>query len=173
MARPVKCDMTKAGTMTNTETPGNPVRQIPSAAALPASTTLGRIDYADAFEVDVARPRDRGAEQWMREILDGAPLRARVQLLSAWSAIGLKLRLPGADSSILGWEIRAGDDDFVLLGAHSRIGMPGELLLRRQKRRLLFATFVRHDNSLARTLWATIEPSHVKTVRSLLERVRR
>ena len=156
--------------MTYTETPGNPVRQIPSPAALPTPTTLGRIDYADVFEVDVARPRDRSAEEWMRAILEGAPLGTRVQLLSAWSAIGLKLRLPGADSSILGWDIRAGDDDFVLLGAQSRIGMPGELLLRRQERRLVFATFVRHDNSIARTLWATIEASHVTTVRSLLER---
>ncbi|WP_326546545.1 hypothetical protein QGN32_23495 [Mycolicibacterium sp. ND9-15] len=157
--------------MTYTERPGNHVRQVASATAPRTPTTLGRIDYVDAFEVDVARSHDRGAEQWMRAILEGAPLPARMQLLSAWSAIGLKLRFPGADSSILGWDVRASDDDFVLLGAHSRIGMPGELLLRRQEHRLLFATFVRHDRPIARALWATIEASHVKTVRSLLERV--
>lgn len=155
--------------MTYTEAPASHVRQVPSRAAFPAPTTLGRIDYADAFEVDVARPRDRSAEEWMRAILAGAPLSTRVQLISAWTTIGLKLRFPASDRSILGWEIRARDDDFVLLGAHSRIGMPGELWLRRQERRLLFATFVRHDNSITRTLWATIEASHVETVRALLE----
>lgn len=156
--------------MTNTDTPANRVRQIPSLAARHTPSGLGRVDYADTFEVDVNRPRDRSAEEWMRAILEGAPLRMRFQLLSAWSAIGLKLRVPGSDRSILGWDIRAGDDDFVLLGASSRIGMPGELLLHRQENGLLFATFVRHDNSVARTMWAAIEASHLITVRSLLER---
>ena len=159
--------------MTYTDNVGNHVRQIPAAIPLPAPTTLGRVDYADAFEVSVARPRDHSAEEWMRTILEGAPLGTRVRLLAAWSAIGLKLRVPGSDRSILGWDIRACDDDFVLLGAHSRIGMPGELLLRRQDDRLLFATLVRHDNSTVRALWSSIEASHVDTVRSLLGRVGR
>ncbi|OBG13143.1 hypothetical protein A5765_00955 [Mycolicibacterium celeriflavum] len=157
--------------MTNTEATANRVRQIPAVDLSRTPSMLSRIDYVDAFEVDVRRPGDCGAEEWMRTILEGAPLSMRARLLSAWSAIGLKLRLPGSDRSILGWDIRAGDDDFVLLGAPSRIGMPGELLLRRKEGGLLFQTFVRHDNSIVRALWARIEASHVKTVRSLLARV--
>ncbi|RAV11638.1 hypothetical protein DQP55_13490 [Mycolicibacterium sp. GF69] len=157
--------------MSRTETSADRVRQLPSAAAFLMPTTLGRIDYADAFEVRVRRPRDRGAAAWMRLILEGAPLATRVRLLAAWSAIGLRLRVPGADGTILGWEIRAEDDDFVLLGAASSIGMPGQLSLRRREDGLLFATVVRHDNSVARTVWSTIEAAHVRTVRSLLRRV--
>lgn len=62
---------------------------------------------------------------------------------------------------------------FILLGANSRIGMPGELLLRIEQHGLLFATFVRHDNAGARALWATIETVRVRTVSSLLEQASR
>jgi hypothetical protein len=155
--------------MTNTEAAEARVRQITPDADTKSSSVLGRIDYADAFVVDVGAPRSRPAEQWMRVILEDAPASMRLRLLSAWSAIGLKVSLPGSARSVLGWQIRAADDDFVLLGADSRIGMPGELLLRRQENGLLFATLVRHDNSIARALWSSIEAAHVRTVRSILE----
>ncbi|OBB41760.1 hypothetical protein [Mycobacterium sp. 852002-51961_SCH5331710] len=157
--------------MTRTDASQHRVQQIRPMDALLSASTLGRIDYADAFEVAVEDPYDRSAREWMRAMLEGAPVHMRIRLLSAWSAIGLKLRTPGSDRTILGWPIRATDADSVLLGAHSRIGMPGELLMRRQDGGLLFATFVRQDNPLARRLWSTIEDSHVQTVRSLLERV--
>ncbi|WP_235632045.1 hypothetical protein [Mycolicibacterium rutilum] len=121
--------------------------------------------------MDIAEAHDRSPEQWMRAMLDGAPLSTRLRLVAAWSTIGLKLRVPGADHSILGWDIRVSDDDLVLLGADSRIGMPGELLLRRRDGGLLFATLVRQDNAVVRRLWATIEASHVTTVRALLDRL--
>ncbi|MEZ0291202.1 MAG: hypothetical protein ACAH82_01610, partial [Solirubrobacteraceae bacterium] len=52
--------------------------------------------------------------------------------------------------------------------AGSRIGMPGELLLKREGDALLFATFVQHGNPAARAVWAGVEPVHVPTVRRLL-----
>jgi hypothetical protein len=70
----------------------------------------------------------------------------------------------------LGWEIRRATPDAVLLGARGRLGLSGELLFARQQGALLFATFVRLDNALARTLWAAIEPRHRRGVRRLLER---
>jgi hypothetical protein len=47
--------------------------------------------------------------------------------------------------------------------------MPGELLLERRRGALLFCTFVEHDNALARTVWAGVEPVHVPVVRRVLE----
>ncbi|VEG41496.1 Protein of uncharacterised function (DUF2867) [Mycolicibacterium flavescens] len=158
--------------MTRTPASDRRVQQIRPPEALLTTSALGRIDYADAFEVGIEHPLDCSAEDWMRTILEGAPVHMRIRLLSAWSAIGLKLRPPGSSRTILGWPIRATVADSVLLGAHSRVGMPGELLLRRRDGGLLFATFVRQDNPIARKLWSTIEDSHVQTVRSLLERVR-
>ncbi|UUO03187.1 hypothetical protein M4D79_08715 [Mycolicibacterium novocastrense] len=159
--------------MTRTHASDGYVRQVPVGEALLTTSTLGRIHYADAFEVGIEHPLERSAEEWLRTILEGAPLHTRIRLLAAWSAIGLKLRTPGSAGSILGWEIRNRDAGFVMVGARSRIGMPGELVLRRANDGLLFATFVRHDSLIARRLWATIETSHVQTVRSLLERARR
>ncbi|MGE2722238.1 hypothetical protein [Mycolicibacterium celeriflavum] len=155
--------------MTKTQASERRVRQVRPVDGLLSASTLGRVDYADAFDVYVQRPLDRSAEEWMRTILAAAPVPTRVRLVSAWSTIGLKLRPPGSGRSILGWNVRATDVEHVLLGADSRIGMPGELLLRRRDDRLVFATFVRHDNAVARALWASIERSHVQTVRSLLE----
>ncbi|KUI42005.1 hypothetical protein AU197_17930 [Mycobacterium sp. IS-1590] len=149
------------------------VQQVPPSEALLTASTLGRVDYADAFDVTVEHPLERSAEEWMRLILEGAPLHTRIRLLSAWSAIGLKLRAPGSAGAILGWKIRDRGAGFVKVGANSRLGMPAELVLRRGNGGLLFATLVRHDNALVRALWASIETSHVQTVRSLLERARR
>ncbi len=155
--------------MTNTEAAEARVRQITPDAATLSPSMLGRIDYVDAFVVDVGAPHSRRAEQWMRVILEDAPASVRLRLLSAWSAIGLKVSLPGPGRSVLGWQIRAANVDFVLLGADSRIGMPGELLLRLREDGLLFATLVRQDNSIARAMWSSIEAAHVRTVRSILE----
>ena len=107
------------------------VRQVdlpPSAREL---STLPRIDYSDAFLFDAVSTRDVSAEDLMREVLEGAPVAVRTQLLSGWSAIGLKVRI-GSERSVLGWEIRRAAPDHVLLGADSRIGMPGELISRRK-----------------------------------------
>jgi len=156
--------MTRTGTV--------PVRQITPTSATREPNWLGRIDYADAFTVDVDDPRQRTAEQWMRAMLEQAPWSMRLRLVAAWSALGLKLGLPGPNR-ILGWEVRCSEPDFVLLGADSRIGMPGQLLLRREHGRLLFATLVRHDNALVRTLWQSVVASHVDTVAVLLTRLAR
>jgi hypothetical protein len=38
---------------------------------------------------------------------------------------------------------------------------------------LLFASLVRHGNLLARAVWATIEPAHVRMVRHILHQAGR
>lgn len=145
------------------------VHQITPAATDQGSSLLHRTDYEDAFVVDVGWAGSRDAEQWMRVILEDAPLAIRLRLISSWSAIGLKVTLSASERTVLGWEIRERDADFVLVGADSRLGMPGELWLRREEHALLFGTRVRHDNPIARALWASIQSAHVRTVRTLLE----
>jgi hypothetical protein len=140
------------------------VRQIEMPEDARALCTLARIDYEDAFVVPTAA--DRTAEQWARALLEAAPARLRARLLSGWSALGLKLERDRG--SVLGWEVRRNTPDAVLLGAGSRIGMPGELLFMREPRGLLFATFVQHDNAVARRVWARVEPTHVRVVRQVL-----
>ncbi|PXX11255.1 hypothetical protein C8E89_103344 [Mycolicibacterium moriokaense] len=143
------------------------VRQVDLPSSVRALSTLPRVDYCDAFLFDVGAAHDECAEDLIREILEGAPLAVRTQLLSGWSAIGLKVGA-GSARSILGWEIRRTEPAHVLLGAESRIGMPGELLLRKQDDALLFATFVAQRNLVARAVWAITEPVHVRVVRDIL-----
>jgi hypothetical protein len=143
------------------------VRQVAVPAAVRALSTLERVDYADTFRVEVADVRSRTAEDWARAVLEDAPLAVRGQLLSGWSSLGLKV----GRGSVLGWHVRSSTPDILLLGAGSWIGMPGELLFKRERSGLLFATFVRHGNPAARALWGRVERVHVATVRRLLAAV--
>ena len=138
-----------------------------------AVSTLCRVDYEDAFLVDVGSVSERTAEQWARAVVEDAPATVRRTLRSGWSAIGLKLDQARSDRCVLGWEVRDSAPDFVLLGADSRIGMAGELLFMRRRDVLLFATFVQYDNHIARTVWAGVEPVHVPVVRHVLEQASR
>jgi len=80
---------------------------------------------------------------------------------------------PGSRRCVLGWRIRRAAPDFVLLSAGSRLGMPGELLFKRERSGLLFATFVQQRTSLARAIWGRAEPVHQRVVSSLLTQAAR
>jgi hypothetical protein len=148
------------------------VRQVDLPSSARALSTLARVDYCDAFLFDVGSTHDESAEELIREILEGAPLAVRAQLLSGWSAIGLKVGNT-SERSVFGWDVRRTVPDHVLLGAESRIGMPGELLLKKEGDALLFATFVAQRNLIARAVWAVTEPVHVRVVRDILDQASR
>jgi hypothetical protein len=135
-------------------------------------STLPRVDYCDAFLFGVGAPHDDSAEDLIREVLQGAPLAVRTGLLSGWSSIGLRVNNT-SERAVLGWEVRRTEPDYVLLGADSRIGMPGELLLKKEDDALLFATFVAQRTLIARAVWAVVEPVHVRVVRDILDRASR
>jgi hypothetical protein len=140
---------------------------VPSGAR--ALSTLAHIDYADAFVLEAGPSPACSPEQGARLILEDAPFAIRIKLLVGWSSIGLRVGIKRSGRSVLGWQVRRSSSEFVLLGADSRIGMPGELLFMRQGDALLFATFVRHDNVVARAVWALVEPQHLRVVRYVLE----
>jgi hypothetical protein len=144
------------------------VTQIPVPTDARGLATLGRIDYADAFRVDVGGALDRSGERWARATLVDAPLMVRAKLVCGWSGLGLRLGSPWSPRRVLGWEVRRSRPDSVLLGARSWLGMPGELLFRPEPHGLLFATFVQQDTPLAGALWARVTPTHQRVVRSLL-----
>jgi hypothetical protein len=145
------------------------VRQIDVPRGARKLCTLPEIDYEDAFLVEVPGLGDRTAEQWARAVVEDAPAVIRSALLRGWSALGLRLGPTGSDGFVLGWELRSSTPDFALLGASSRLGLPAQLLFKRQHQRLLFATFVQQQNPVARAMWAGVEPIHRPIVRKLLE----
>jgi hypothetical protein len=84
---------------------------------------------------------------------------------AAWfnSVRPIRARLGGARST----------PDIALLGTSSRLGLPAELLCKRQQQAPLFATFVQQENHIARAVWAGVAPVHRLVVRYLLERASR
>jgi hypothetical protein len=143
----------------------------PSCRGTRELATLARIDYEDAFLVDIGLAQDRTAEQWAREMLEAAPVSTRRALTRGWSGLGLRLGPAQSDQHVLGWEIRHSDPDAVLLGARGRLGLSGELIFQRSPRSLLYATVVQLENRIARGFWAAIESRHRRVVQDLLERI--
>jgi hypothetical protein len=90
-----------------------------------------------------------------------------------WFALGLRLGSTRSDRFVLGWEVRRSTTDVALLGASSCLGLPAELLCKRQQQALLFATFVQQGNHIARAVCAGVAPVHRLVVRYLLERASR
>jgi hypothetical protein len=131
-----------------------------------ALSTLPRIDYHDAFRVDTCI--EHSGEQWARAVLEDAPLAMRARLLSGWTALGLKLGPPSSERRVLGWKIERSSPSFVLLSARSWLGLRGELLFRRERYGLLFATLIQQRNPAARATWAAITTTHQEVVQSLL-----
>jgi hypothetical protein len=156
--------------MTTTQrTHPSPHRSV-SAVTLPADaralSTLSRVDYEDAFRLDAGV--DRPAEQWVRAMLNDAPLTVRSRLVAGWLALGLNLRGPWAAHRVLGWKVQHSDPDFVLLSASSWLGLRGQLLFAREPRGVLFATLIQQNNAVARSVWVTITDKHQQVVQSLL-----
>jgi hypothetical protein len=144
------------------------VTRVGVPASIREISRLARIDYADAFLTDVGDIEARSAEGWARAVVEGAPQPLRASLVSGWTSIGLRIALPGTDGTVLGWRIRRSDPDVVVLAAESRIGMPAELVFRRDATRLLFSTLVEKGNPAAVALWMGVEPVHLRVVPNLL-----
>jgi len=149
-------------------TPGR-VREVAVPPAARRLSTLSRVDYEDAFLIDIGPARDRTPERWARVILEDAPITIRGALRSGWSALGLQLGSTRSERFVLGWEVRRSTPECVLLAGRSRIGLSAELLFKRQGRTLLYATLLQQQNPIARAVWAGVAPVHRSTVRYVLE----
>jgi hypothetical protein len=145
------------------------VREIAMPPAARRLSTLSDIGYADAFLVELGSARERTPEQWARATMEGAPLATRTVLQAGWLALGLQLASTRSDRIVLGWEVRRSTAEFVLLAARSRIGMSAELLFKRQRHTLLFATLLQHETPFARAVWGGVAPVHRPIGRYLLE----
>jgi hypothetical protein len=153
--------------------PAPGVRRIDVPPAARALSTLTRIDYEDAFLVELGGADERTGEAWARATLEDASAPTRRRLRWGWFALGLELGGAPPDRSVLGWELRRSTPDFALLGARSRLGMAGELLFEPRGDTLLFATFLGQENPLARAIWGAVAPRHREVVASLLRRAAR
>jgi hypothetical protein len=128
-------------------------------------SSLPRVDYEDSCLVETPRARERTAEGWAREMLEGASAATRIRLKSVWFALGLKL---GAEQGVLGWELSRVSDDLVILAAEARLGFSAEVVIERRPGALFGATFLQQHNPLARLVWARVAPGHRQELRQLI-----
>jgi hypothetical protein len=152
----------------STATSVGQVRQIDVPPAARALSALPRIDYADAFVVDIDSATERTGEQWARAVLEQPPLALRVKLVLRWTALGLRLGPPVSNRFVLGWHVERSGSDHALLSAGSRFGLAGELLFKPEGSQLLFATLVRQQGLFAQAVWPRIVPQHVRVVKHVL-----
>jgi hypothetical protein len=146
-----------------------PVRQVAVPPAARRLSTLWGIDYEDGFVLETDSVHDLTAEQWARAMVEDAPSDTRSALRLGWRSLGLRLGPVEDEQRVLGWEILRSSPDFALLGAGSPRGLIAELLFKRHRGTLLFATLLKLENAVARAVWAGVAPGHRQVVRSLLE----
>jgi Protein of unknown function (DUF2867) len=145
------------------------VREIELPVPARALSTLPRIDYTDAFRLTIPGASRHTGEEWARAILEGAPAPTRAMLRRGWFALGLHLGSSNNRRLVLGWAVRRRSPEFVVLGARSLLGMEAELLFRRERSAILFATLLKLNNPLFRTFWGAFSPQHRRIVRHLLK----
>jgi hypothetical protein len=73
-------------------------------ASPPAARALSMLSYVDSSKP--ARAQDRTGEEWVRAVLEDAPMSTRNALSMGWFALGLRLGSTRSDRSVLGWEVR-------------------------------------------------------------------
>jgi hypothetical protein len=147
------------------------------AVELPAEirelSALPRVDYADAFLLKIGRHAGgRGAEEWARTVLEGAPAHVRRALRRAWLALGFKLASAEDERAVLGWPVRLSTQEVVMLGADSRIGMPAELFVAPRPEGVVAGTLLAKSSPVARLVWAAVERPHQRVVPAVLARAR-
>lgn len=130
---------------------------------------LERVDYEDAFLVDIAV--DRSPRQWMRAFIQGAPRWFQVP----WVALGVVLLgarfgpLRGS-AHVLGWRVLVDRSDVFAVGLESVGGLRARLVAMTPPNRAIIATQIQLDTAYARAVWPAIRRGHRHFAPDLLAR---
>ena len=133
--------------------------------------TLGRVDYADGFTIEVDDSDDRAdlsAEQWARVVLERTPAGRSAPRL--WRLLGLKLG-PRAPDHVQGWRITGGGDGWIRLETRSWY-LTANCVVQASGGRLSLALLLRHDRWIAPLVLAPVEVLHRRGVPGMLRQAR-
>jgi hypothetical protein len=140
---------------------------------VPDEPQLRGHDYADAFEVVLARPDAHSAETWARTSLEQChPLLRR--LIEVVHARVLRFDLgPSDDAHVLGWRIVSSEHDVLHLEARGPLGRGAIVARRTSPTTAVASTYVFFDRSPARLIWTVVGPIHRWAAPYLLGRAAR
>ncbi len=119
-----------------------------------------RIDYQDAYAVDVTV--ERTPEQWMRAVVDDAPLWFKLP----WAAVGkvlLGARFGPMNSTVgyvVGWKVLDDRPGLFVVGLDSEGGLLARMVAVTAPGQAVIATQIRLDTAYARALWPVIRRGH-------------
>jgi hypothetical protein len=130
-----------------------------------------RSDYADSFEISVAGPDGRTAEEWLRAGLEESPaLLRRVIVVAHRHVLGFRLTPLGQSDSVLGWRTTTARPEVIRLEAEGPL-LDGVIVGRRLGNRTVLTTSLRYRRPvLARIVWICVGPLHRRIAPYLLER---
>ena len=126
-------------------------------------------DYADSYELRLARPDSHTAEEWMRTAIGQAhpAVRGLVRFVHGRVA---RFRLTDEPYSALGWETVSTVPDAFHIETRGPL-LRAEIVARRTSDRTAVATtFLFYRHPLARLLWVVIGPLHRRIAPYLLVR---
>jgi hypothetical protein len=91
-------------------------------------------------------------------------------MIACWTALGIRLALPGTTGQVLGWRILHSDAESIVLGARAAIGLTARIVLRPSSGAVTQAMLIRYDSGLAAKIWHALAPKHRKFIAALLTR---
>ena len=148
-------------------------RRRPRAVRVPVAEPLagGGHDYADAFEVRLADPDHRTAEQWLRAGLEQAPAPVRRTIRIAHRHV-LRFRLgPPSPDRVLGWDIATSTPGVFSLQTRSSMMRAAIVVRRRAATSTTLTTVLHYDRPvLCRVVWTLVGPLHRRIAPLLLAR---
>jgi hypothetical protein len=127
--------------------------------------------YEYACQRSVGDAAGHTAEQWAREVFEGAPEPLRSFIAAGWVTV-LRLRLSRPRSSpshILGWEIVSATPASAVLAVTSS-ALTARLVVQAEGTAVIHSTFLRYDRPYGRVLWALAAPIHRAVIPYLLNR---
>ncbi len=127
---------------------------------------LTRVDYADAFAVDV--PIRSSPAQWMRAAAATSP-RLFSAVRVAHHALGLRLAPADSAGHPLGWDVLRDDDDAMVLGAAGLLGT-ARIVCLTPAGQVMIVSLVEFNGALGPTIWAATAPVHRAVARRALDR---
>ncbi|MBU2669443.1 hypothetical protein KOI35_38620 [Actinoplanes bogorensis] len=143
------------------------VREIDAPADLEALAALTPVDWRESFTLAVTG--SRSAEQWARHMLEGASWKARAQMVTTWTLLGIPLAPPWSRSQVLGWRIRHNTPGAIVLEVRAAAGVTARLVLHISGTDLTQVMLVRYDHPPGRLIWSRLAPAHHRFLRALLE----
>jgi hypothetical protein len=151
---------------------GERAHQIPVPASILDADTLDDPSYVCAFAIRSPPHNARTAEQWLRNMFEGAPRSWRAFILSGWiGALRLRLGPRPSPDHVTGWQILSNEPTSIVIAVEGPM-LSAHQVVQIKEAEVIHVTIVHFARPVARPIWAVAAPIHIRTIPRLMNRVR-